>query len=56
MSEEYKAGMIDAYSEMKAYTDSMITTKEKEPDLIAWLDMSFYALTSIDELENDCKY
>lgn len=48
MTEEFKAGKIEAYEEMRTYASSML---EVDPDP-AWLDMSFFAHTSVDELKH----
>lgn len=47
MSEEYKAGMIAAYKEVQDYAASMVAT---DPAPLPWLDMAYYASTSIDDL------
>lgn len=49
MSPEYKAGYKAAYSEMMGYANSMVAT---DPEPEPWLDMAFYAHTSIDEVDN----
>lgn len=54
MTEEFKAGKIKAYQEMKDYATSMIGAIGGDPTIDGgpWLDMSFFAWAGIDELEN----
>jgi hypothetical protein len=54
MTEEFKAGKIEAYQEMQNYATSMISTTGGDPTIEGgpWLDMSFFAWAGIDELEN----
>lgn len=52
MTEDFKAGKIAAYKEMKTYATSMIGAPPTGKDYDPWLDMSFYAYTNIDEIEN----
>lgn len=50
MIEAFKSGKQLAYEEIRDYASSMVGT---DPDMDnAWLDMLFYATTSISELEN----
>lgn len=52
MTNEFKAGKREAYEEMRAYAVSMIGVNPTTVDQDPWLDMSFFAYTSMDELEN----
>lgn len=47
MNEDFKDGYVQAYLEILAYAKSMIET---DPNPQAWLDMTFYAYVSLEEL------
>lgn len=49
MSEDFKAGKIEAFKELQTYATSMTIT---DPDPLPWLDMALFASTSADELVN----
>lgn len=50
MTGDFKAGYTQAYTEIKEYATSIVTTA---PDPLPWLDMALYAQTSMEDAEDD---
>jgi hypothetical protein len=49
VTEDFIAGRRSAFAEMLHYTTSMVIT---DPDPEPWVDMSFYAHTSIEDIDD----